>query len=81
MQRPVWGYLSTERRIPAGCRPASANDAHIVNVPCPNHDFLDYEDAHDFNHVNHVNHVNHGSDKGMTLRHHSLFLTFVSGYF
>jgi hypothetical protein len=56
MQRPVWGYLSTERCIPTGCRPASANDTRIVNVHCLNHDFLDYNDSHDFNHTNHINH-------------------------
>jgi hypothetical protein len=32
MQGRVAGYLSTERRIPPGCRPASANDTHIVNT-------------------------------------------------
>jgi hypothetical protein len=78
MQRPVWGCLSTERRIPAGCRPTSANDTCCVNpvthcvrpandtrcvdVYCLNRDFPDYDDSHDFNPVNHVNHVNHGSD-------------------
>jgi hypothetical protein len=65
MQRPVWGYLSTERRIPLGCRPASANDTRIVNVPCLNCDSYDYDDSHDFNPANPVNHVNHGSDNEM----------------
>jgi hypothetical protein len=31
MQGRVEGYLSTERRIPPGCRPASANNTRIVN--------------------------------------------------
>jgi hypothetical protein len=30
MQRPVWGYLSTERRIPTGCRLALANDTRLA---------------------------------------------------
>jgi hypothetical protein len=37
MQRPVVEYLFTERRIPTGCRPTSANDTRIVNpVETPN---------------------------------------------